>query len=178
MDELFLRHLSLEKPLPVPPTPPDTYITGLYALNITSPDDDTSGDTHGHIFFWNPSKGTPPKMTLAGPGQEINTASFWSDFGIYEGRERLRKMRLPLPRNVKNIYIANHYRAILDLIYHSLVRYEDILALNGATWDWLSNENQREFLFSKVVFLFPALSTKAKRNLLKWMNYERNYSAG
>lgn len=43
-------------------------------------------------------------------------------WGVYEGKDRLLAMGLAVPSEVREVYLANHTRAILDLLYRSLTR--------------------------------------------------------
>lgn len=69
----------------IPPTTPEHYITGLYALNLAAPEG-TSGDWHD-VFHWQDGTEQPRQVTLAGMG-DIDTSPIYGDLGIYEGRDR------------------------------------------------------------------------------------------
>jgi hypothetical protein len=53
---------------------------------------------------------------------------------------------------VKNgsVYIADYYRALLDLLYYGLCSYEDIINLNGATEDWFDEAWQKELIIGMI----------------------------
>ena len=70
----------------IPPTTPEHYITGLYALNLAAPEG-TSGDWHD-VFHWQDGAEQPRQVTLAGMG-DIETTSIYGNLGIYEGKDRL-----------------------------------------------------------------------------------------
>ena len=103
----------------IPPTTPEHYITGLYALNLAAPEG-TSGDWHD-VFHWQDGTEQPRQVTLAGMG-DIDTSPIYGDLGIYEGRDRLVAQGLDIPIGMQRVYIANHSRAILDLLYRFLHR--------------------------------------------------------
>ena len=82
---------SLPRQVEIPPTTPEHYITGLYALNLAAPEG-TSGDWHD-VFHWQDGTEQPRQVTLAGMG-DIETTSIYGDLGIYEGRDRLASIFL------------------------------------------------------------------------------------
>jgi len=64
---------SLPRQVEIPPTTPEHYITGLYALNLAAPEG-TSGDWHD-VFHWQggaeqprprppPDRGGPPHLVM------------------------------------------------------------------------------------------------------------------
>jgi hypothetical protein len=150
------------------------YISGKYALNIVTPDMETCGDWHG--FIWDIVRKWPdPKVTIAGNGERINTNSVYADYGIYEGGDILRKMGIESGSGM--IYIANHYRALLDLVYASIARYGKVLNLAGATDDFLSTEEQKKIFLNmtnKMETMFDSRERKAA--LVHWVWKEKNIS--
>ena len=130
---------SLPRQVEIPPTTPEHYITGLYALNLAAPEG-TSGDWHD-VFHWQDGAEQPRQVTLAGMG-DIDTTSIYGDLGIYEGRDRLVAQGLDIPAGMQRVYIANHSRAILDLLYRSLHRRGRVLNLTGATTTGLTPESR------------------------------------
>ena len=58
---------------------------------------------------------------------------------------------------MQRVYIANHSRAILDLLYRSLHRWGRVLNLTGATTDWLDTKEQGEQLLEQATMLESSL---------------------
>ena len=103
-------------------------------------------------------------MTLAGIG-DIETTSIYGDLGIYEGRDRLVAQGLDIPAGMQGVYIANHSRAILDLLYRSLHRRGRVLNLTGATTDWLDTKEQGEQLLEQAAMPEPSFHPAAQDEL-------------
>lgn len=150
-------------------TLPDTnkkhYLTGMTALNIPSPDG-TSGDWHFHEAFYGRGE-RKPKIFLAGEGESLNTNDILNDFGIYECSDILRKMGIIIPEG-KKIYTANHYRAILDMLY----RCVKILKSSPSyleIGDWLDNEQQQKILLENLPKLKPSLDDKEWKIIQNWL---------
>ena len=122
-------------------------------MNLAAPEG-TSGDWHD-VFHWQDGTEQPRQVTLAGMG-DIETTPIYGDLGIYEGRDRLVAQGLvDIPASMQRVYIANHSRAILDLLYRSLNRWGRILNLTGATTDCLDTKEQDERLLEQATLLEP-----------------------
>jgi len=154
----------------IPRTSSKTYITGMYALNVPAPEG-TSGDWHD-VFFWREGIDEPCVVDLAGDGMDWNTNSIFGNYGIYEGKDRLLRKGLTVSDDIAEVYLANHFRAILDLLWHSLRKYEVVLNLTGATDDWLDTPEQKELLLSKALLLSGVFTGRAKRSLDAWIEKE------
>lgn len=135
-------------------------------MNLAAPKD-TSGDWHD-VFHWQDSTEQPRQVTLAGMG-DIETTSIYGDLGIYEDKDRLVAQGLDIPASMQRVYIANHSRAILDLLYRSLHRWGRVLNLTGATTDWLYTEEQGEQLLEQATMLEPAFHPAAQDELRRWI---------
>jgi hypothetical protein len=162
----------------VPPTTPRTYISGMYALNICAPEDETGGDWHGDIFYWHEGAERERVITLAGDGTPMNTNPIYGDYGVYEGKNRVVKMGLRLDASVEKVFIANHYRAILDLLYGSIAEYGKVYELTGATDDWLDNEKQKMFLLKMAAKMRGVFDGEKKDALERWICGELTPSKG
>lgn len=150
------------------------YITGMFALNIhhLQNKDEPSGDWHG--FIWDAITELPnTDVTYAGKNHAINTFDIWGDFGIFDDTDTFLKKKIIL--KTKKIFIANYYRAILDLLYFSLSKYEDVLNLNCATDDYFDTEEQKQLIIEKINFANTHISPKAVLNLKKWIDRELQY---
>jgi hypothetical protein len=150
------------------------YITGFYALNIHHPGSkrEPTGDWHGSI--WKPIREVPHKdVTYAGIGRPINSFALWGNFGIYEEKEFFETNRIKIVSGP--VFVADYYRAVLDLLYHSLMTYGDILNLNCATDDYFDTGDQKDIILSKIEEARTVLSGRANRSLDRWIENEMNY---
>ena len=98
----------------IPETSLRHYITGITALNIPLPEEGY-GDWHFIEAFYGRGQRTP-KIFVAGDKEEWNTHAIFGDFGIYECAEKLKKLGVEIPVG-KKVYVAGHYRAVLDMLY-------------------------------------------------------------
>ena len=153
----------------IPPTDPEHYITGLYALNVQAPEG-TSGDWHD-VFHWQEDYDNPPRVTLGGSA-EVDTTPIYGGWGVYEGKDRLQAMGLAVPSEVREVYLANHTRAILDLLYRSLTRWGRVLNLTGAATDWLDTYEQGVFLLEQAEYLAPHFPEAVQDELRRWIEEE------
>lgn len=90
-----LERPALLRQVEIPPADPEHYITGLYALNVQTPEG-TSGDWHD-VFHWQEGYDNPSQVTLGG-STEIDTTPIYGGWGVYEGKDRLLAMGLPCRR--------------------------------------------------------------------------------
>lgn len=155
----------------IPRTSPTRYISGLYALNVRAPEG-TTGDWHD-VYHWRAGIDNPRKVTLAGDGTEIDTNPIWGNFGVYEGKSKLIQSGLIVGADIERVYIANHFRAILDLLYYSLKKYGEVHNLSGAANDWLDTQKQKELLLGKAEQLSDIFDGKSLVALLNWVDGER-----
>ena len=155
----------------------DKYITGKYALNIHHPEnsDEPTGDWHGYI--WDGVKELPDnKITYAGNGYKINTFHVWGYFGVYEDSANLRRMGIKI--NDNNIFIADYYRAILDLVYFNLLNFNNLLGLNCITYDHLDNNIQIMTVLNEAEKIKKYANYNQYNILEEWINNEKNYGLG
>lgn len=160
--------------LEIPPTDPAHYITGIYALNLPAPEG-TTGDWHD-VFHWRQGIDRPGHVLIGG-SEELDTNAIYDNLGIYEGKASLQNLGLDLPLGTEHIYVANHFRAILDLLYRSLSRYQAVFNLTGATEDWLDTPEQCDYLLDQAARLAPSLTERAQAALRSWINHERQGTA-
>lgn len=100
---------------------------------------------------------------------DIATTPIYGDLGVYEGRDRLAAQGLDVPAGMRQVYIANHSRAILDLLYRSLHRWGRVLNLTGATTDWLDTKEQGEQLLKQATMLEASFHPAAQDELRRWV---------
>ena len=153
----------------IPATTPERYITGIYALNVQAPEG-TSGDWHD-VFHRREGVDEPDEVMLGGTA-EVDTNHIYADLGIYEGRDSLLAKGLELPAGPAPVYLANHYRAILDMVYHSLTHYGRIYNLTGATTDWLDTPEQQQYVLEQATRMAPFLPTESQQRLADWVSKE------
>lgn len=164
--------ISLEKQVEIPITSLSRYITGMAALNLQAPEG-TSGDWHFTNVYYAPAAGDTISLQLAGEGETINTNNIYGDYGVYECSTTMRKAGLSIPAHISAVYAANHYRAILDLLFRSLQLHHKVIGLIGATEDWLDTNEQKEFLLQKATDMLSFLSPIDAAELQKWIDKER-----
>jgi hypothetical protein len=158
----------------IPATSSERYITGIYALNIPAPEG-TTGDWHD-VFYWRQGIDRPRTILLGG-GDEVDTNAVYGDLGVYEGRAQLVAKGLTVPVGVTEVYVANHFRAILDLVYRSLRRYGRVLNLRGATTDWLDTPEQQQYVLDQAARLSDVLDEPQRQALAAWIAGERREAA-
>ena len=126
------------------------YITGQYALNIHPENCKTTGDWHGGIWD-NISIYPSEHIKTAGSITGLNTNDIWGDYGIYDGKEELQNIGLKIEYNP--VYIADHNRAILDMLYDYVVNVGIIFEIDNASNEFLGDrENINEMLkMSKLI---------------------------
>jgi hypothetical protein len=157
------------KTITILPTTPTCYITGKEALNLEPPEG-TSGDWHFSSVFFDVSDSTRV-VSRAGDGETVNTNHIYGQYGIYECSSVLRKYGLSF--NGEKAYAANHFRAILDMLYKSLKKHGEIVALKGATEDWFDSDEQKRLLLDKAEEMIPHLSEREQLELRNWIEIER-----
>ena len=69
-------------------------------------------------------------------------------------------------------YAANHFRAILDLLYDSLRREVYPARLKGASEDYLDTDEEKDILLEKAKMMYPYLSYSQKEMLQRWISIE------
>jgi hypothetical protein len=155
----------------IPPTDERHYITGVHALNV-SPPEGTTGDWHD-VFHWRDGLDRPAEVWVAGHEPDSDTNQIYGGMGVYEGRSRIVAMGLDVSPSIHEIWIANHFRAILDMVHRSLRRYGAVYNLNGATEDWLDTAEQKNFVLAQAARMADSLTPGQRAALLAWIDYER-----
>ena len=147
----------------MPETSPTRYLTGMVALNIPAPEG-TGGDWHFWGIFDSPR--FPDNLTLAGEGLEWNTNALFGDYGIHECSEELRRRGVIVPDGMP-VYSANHYRAILDMLYDSIEKGQvpQYLAID----DWLDTEEQKKEFFRILDRFLSNCSPSEKELVSSWI---------
>jgi hypothetical protein len=138
-------------------------------------EDGTGYDWH-FSSYWR--GGTIP-IKLYGEGTDTNTNPIYGYYGVANREERLRKLGLP----VQKVYIANHTRAILDLVYEYLTKFRMIGYAKGCVEDIFFNKDHAIQLFKQLVKM-RAYPDEDRRDILDdWLAREfkpfyRSWKAG
>lgn len=126
------------------------YITGMYALNMPSPDLETRGDWHCSALNW----------------QKLHIKN--TDSNIF-GESGINKAR-PVPEHPNNKYpIANHIRACLDLMLEC--RFP---CVQGMRENFICNDSYNEFIFEKV-YMMRNLPIWFEVNDFMWREYKLDW---
>lgn len=160
---LSVSQTTTHKPSLMPETSPTRYLTGMVALNIPSPEG-TGGDWHFWGIFDSPR--FPDNLTLAGEGLEWNTNLVFGNYGIHECSDILRSRGVFIPEGVY-VFSANHYRAILDMLYDSIEKGQvpQYLAID----DWLDTEEQKKEFFRILDRFLSNFSPSEKELVSSWI---------
>jgi hypothetical protein len=159
---------------PVPATTIKAYISGLHSLNLDLKDG-TGFDWH-FMNYW--IDGVMP-IKLYGEGQEINTNPIYGYYGIADRGRILSEFGL----KVKKVYVADHHRAVLDLVYGSLTKHGMIGYAKGCVEDYFFETDQANELFAQLVKMSPYLEEEERELLVDWLSREfkpfyRSWQAG
>lgn len=103
------------------------YLSGIYALNLPC-ELDTTGDWHASALNWD---------------RVILRESDLSVFGGY-GIEKEKR----IPEHQGTFFVANHIRAVLDLLDEGMFNI-----LQGLKEDFIDNDKYTEELFGKILLL-------------------------
>ena len=150
-----------------PKTRPTRYLTGMVGLNIPAPEK-TGGDWHFWGIFDSPH--FPDNLPLAGEGLEWNTNLVFGNCGIHECSDILRGRGISFPDGVQ-VFSANHYRAILDMLARSISKGN--VPLHLAISDWLDTEEQKSILFSFLDQFSHRFSPPEQKMIASWIALQK-----
>ena len=166
------------KQITILPTSPTHYISDKLALNIPSPED-TTGDWHfDNMFFDVTGEGEPLPLELAGEGEALNTNHIFGSYGIHECSAALIKRGITLPEGMTEVWAANHFRAVLDMAYESLVDHGVVMRLTCAAEDYFDTAEQKRELLMKALDMLPYLNPTQGAALQSWIKKEWEYDGG
>lgn len=155
----------------IPPTTLQSYITGVHALNIHG-DDDSHGDWH-EVFWYPIGVREPPPVSLGGQGC-FDTNPVYGTEGVREARASVVRLGLVVAPEVSEVYVANHTRAILDLLHCEIKTYGRPTNTIQSSWDWLDTAEQRDQLLMQAPRLAALLETVEEvQQLNEWVSHER-----
>lgn len=133
------------------------YLTGVQALNIPC-SLDTTGDWHTYGIQWT-------KLNL-----KDSNKSIFKDFGIENNKK--------IPFHVERYNVANHIRAVLDLICDG-----DFSNAQGLNNDYICNDLYDSIIFSKDLMLrfqsnWKLISKFMEREYkMKWLRFIQGANA-
>jgi hypothetical protein len=145
------------------------YISGHAALNLPAPED-TSGDWHFFAYFFRYEPGDVAH--IAGEGETVNTNHIYGDYGIYDCTNALRTRGL-VHEGGGTPYAANHFRAILDLLYEGLIHDKYPRHVQFASEDFLDTSEEKDFLLEKATSMMPFLTENRQALLQQWLEKEK-----
>ncbi|MCL2311245.1 MAG: hypothetical protein FWC41_04465 [Firmicutes bacterium] len=151
----------------IPNTTKENYITGIYALNLPT-DNGSKADWHD-VFHWRNGIEKPREITVAGINTE-STGFIYNGYGVCEGKKHLLNVGLIVDK--PNVYVANHCRAILDMVYDCLYKYNAIYNLTGALDDWFDKETDIQEFISRCSEMKNFVDEEKKNKLEKWLASE------
>jgi hypothetical protein len=150
------------------------YITGIYAMNVHHKwmANEPTGDWHDVV--WEGITELPDsKVSYGGVGHLIDTTAVWGNFGIFDDTKTFYRMGITVKKG--EVYIADYYRALLDLLYYGLCAYEDLLNLNGVTEDWFDTARQKELIIRMIQKEQGRFTERAREKLNAWIEREMRY---
>lgn len=141
----------------VPVTTPTRYVSFRAALNLRLPGEHT-GDWHKTVFFYTAAD-NPYTLKLAGPGGLCDSTPSLGSKGVRDMADLLVVMDV-IPEGSGPVWVANHYRAITDLVLGDVTnlrctkipRVAPVYTIN----QWLDTEEQIEHLVQE--YLMPLTS--------------------
>lgn len=137
------------------------YITGIYALNLPC-SLNTDGDWHCAALNWKAMKLFDSKR------------SFFGNYGIEKNKNLYEWVSIEEFKG-KKYNIANHIRALLDLIYQ-----EKYSIAQGMRDDFIDNSDYTLEIFNKInemknlPYWHRIDKFMGKEYKLQWINYRRN----
>ena len=129
------------------------YITGIHALNLPC-SLQTCGDWHCPALKWE-------KITY-----RESTESIFGDYGIEQSSS--------VPEHVGTHAVANHIRALLDLL-----ELDNYSAAQGMNRDFIGNDDYDTIVFDKVAMMKDLPNWQKIDNFMgseyygKWLDYKR-----
>lgn len=134
----------------IPPTSPDYYISFNEALELQFFGEQTGSWARYDTFFYPEKK--QKSARVAGEGGLVNTNPIFGSFGVREMSQQLEREKVL--RATRPVYVADHYRAVADLIMLQIQDdYNQLLISNQQINDWMKSEDNLEYLITR--FLAP-----------------------
>ena len=151
------------------------YITGKHALNIHPENNLTVGDWHEGV--WSNINVFPSKhITMGGIYSKHNTMEIWGKYGIYSGKKYIENKGIKT--DVDSIYIANHQRAILDMVYIYLNELGMIWEVENASLQYLADKNSIREMLEKSELIKKHLNNLQLNEYTIWFENEKKSLRG
>lgn len=147
----------------IPKTSVVCYISGLHSLNL-----DLKYGTGHDWHFMNYWVGGKVPVKLYGKGQEIDTNHIYGYYGVANREQVFRE----LGYETDAIYVADHHRAILDLVYESLTKFGMIGYAKGCVEDYFFEEHHSVELFVQLLRMREFLEDDTEEILVEWLSKE------
>ena len=134
------------------------YITGIHALNLNC-SLETTGDWHQSAIQWD------------NPKTKESEKSIWGEYGIETNSH--------VPHNEGVFYVANHVRALLDLLEEG-----NFSVAQGMCNNYIDNPKYTKDIFDKVSLLknHPLWdkidSFMGKEYKMEWLNFRKGTNHG
>jgi hypothetical protein len=152
----------------LPRTSPNHYLTGMTAMNIPT-EEGGYGDWHFHEAFFGRNN-LKPTMFLAGKDKSWDTYFIFGDYGVYNCAHILQKYGLEISGN-ENVYAADHFRAFLDLLYHSIKTNQFPHHLSVESW--FDSIREKNIIFEKIMEMKKYLSSEEWQMIQSWIKTQR-----
>jgi hypothetical protein len=151
------------------------YITGKHALNIHPDKCLTVGDWHEGV--WTYIRMFPSEhITMGGECSNINTMGIWGEYGIYEGKKYIENMGIKT--EMEKVYIANHKRAILDIVYICLKEAGMNLEVENASLKYLADKESINEMLEKSEMIKKYLKRNQLNEYNIWFENEKKALKG
>lgn len=131
------------------------YLSGIHALNLSC-SLDTCGDWHQSSLNWN-------RLDW-----RDSYGSLWGDYGIENNSH--------VPENPGTYKVANHIRALLDLLHDG-----NTAVVQGMRDQYICNDEYTEEIFGKVTYMkdmpiWPLIDDfMGKEYYSKWLRYKERH---
>lgn len=160
------RRPTPDTPVLIPDTSPTRYISFQFALNIRFPWEFSGAGHFEEMFF---GYRTPRYADVAGTGTAVDTTPTLGSKGVRDMAELLGKYKVK-PYSGP-VYVANHYRAIVDLALQELQEGErPVFATARRINDWIRTREDMETLREEYLNpIRPQLGKAEKQAFDKWI---------
>lgn len=145
----------------LPRTTPHIYVSSILALNISSPEH--TGDWHSSVY-WEHPENCKLDLWIFGEGQKFNTNALLGELGIIDGTVRLNQMGYH--QKYSPVWVADHPRAFVDLLYISVLQSGKINTLTLD--DWFPSIEDKERVYEVLSVLEKKLDNRQKEVLWQW----------
>lgn len=145
------------------------YLSSYFALNLINKE--ATGDWHS-TTFWS-EKSIPNHSHILGLDgySACDTSKYFSDDGIFLGNSTLEKMGFERFCEGFDLYVADHFRAVADLIV--------LYALRGGVFsyfefdDMMPAESDKQRVFEILNKGIPKMESDLKHIIVAWLEKEK-----